>query len=54
MNISCVLFCLLLGRCLPITNGSLNVFGITQSVVIKRDHYGVPHVEAENDRNRKG
>ena len=49
MNISRVLFGLLLGRRLPITSGALQVSGITRPVVIKRDQYGIPHIEAEND-----
>jgi penicillin amidase len=49
MNILRMLFSLLLGRRFPITSGDLQVSGITRPVMIRRDQYGIPHIEAEND-----
>jgi penicillin amidase len=40
---------LLLGRRLPITKGRLAVPGLLQTVVIRRDRWGVPHITAQND-----
>jgi penicillin amidase len=39
----------LLGARLPITNTTLKVAGITRPVTIRRDAFGIPYVEAEND-----
>ncbi len=49
MNLSRFLFRLLMGRCLPITSGALEVPGVTERVVIRRDRYGIPHIEATNE-----
>jgi penicillin amidase len=49
MNVSRWLFGLLLGRRLPITSGTLKVPGVTRPVIIRRDEYGIPYIEAEND-----
>jgi penicillin amidase len=43
------LFRLLLGARLPITQGTLEVRGIDREIVIRRDRYGVPYVEAQTD-----
>jgi len=40
---------LALGRRLPITTGELRVRGPRAPVAIRRDQYGVPHVDAESD-----
>jgi len=40
---------LLLGRRLPTTSGRLTVPGLCQTVVIRRDRWGVPHITAQND-----
>jgi penicillin amidase len=39
----------LLGKRLPLTRGRLEVEGINERVVIHRDRFGVPHIEAGND-----
>ena len=39
----------MLGRRLPTTRGRLVVPGVRRSVVIRRDRYGVPYIEAETD-----
>ena len=49
MNINKLLFRLMLGRRLPTTRGRLVVPGVRRSVVIRRDRYGVPYIEAETD-----
>ena len=49
MNIHKLLFRLLLGQRLPTTHGELTVQGIRRPVVIRRDRYGVPYIEAETD-----
>ena len=49
MNIHKLLFRLLLGRRLPTTRGELAVQGLHSPVVIRRDRYGVPYIEAETD-----
>ncbi len=38
-----------LGRRLPITSGRVSVSGITGRVTIRRDGYGIPHIEAASD-----
>lgn len=40
---------LLLGRRLPLRQGTLRVLGVRGEVVIRRDDHGVPHIEASND-----
>ncbi len=49
MNATRFLFRLLLGRRLPTTAGMLTLPGIEGPVVIRRDGWGVPHIEAESD-----
>ena len=49
MNIPRLLFRLLLGRRLPIVSGDLEVPGIKRPVVIRRDGYGIPYIEAEEE-----
>lgn len=49
MNIARLLFRLLLGQRLPVTSGTLEVSGISSPVFIRRDNYGIPYVEADND-----
>ena len=40
---------LILGRRSPITSGILEVPGVHRTVLIHRDEYGIPHIEAEGD-----
>ena len=49
MNLPRLLFRLLLGRRLPITDGARNVTGIERTVTIRRDDYGIAYIEAETD-----
>jgi penicillin amidase len=51
LNIPRLLFRLLLGRRFPMTNGTLKVLRITRPVLIRRDHYGIPYIEAEGDED---
>ena len=51
MNLPRLLFRLLLGRRLPVTNGTFEITGITGPVLIRRDHYGIPYIEAQNDED---
>ncbi|MFH1122626.1 MAG: penicillin acylase family protein [Pseudomonadota bacterium] len=51
MNLAKSIFRLLLGRRLPITTGTLEVSGIDQTVVIRRDRYGIPYIEAQGDND---
>lgn len=44
-------FGLLLGRRMPKTAGTVAVPGLREEVVIKRDQYGIPHVEAKSDED---
>ncbi len=39
----------LLGKRLPVTSGRLEVDGVSKRVVINRDRFGVPHIEAATD-----
>jgi penicillin amidase len=41
----------LLGRRLPLTDGHVKVAGIEDAVSIRRDKWGIPHIEASNDRD---
>ncbi len=47
MNPSKLLFRLVLGRRLPKTSSTLTVSGLDRPITIKRDGFGIPHVEAE-------
>ena len=51
MNIPRLLFRLLLGRRLPIASGTLEVPGVKRPVLIHRDRYGIPHIEAESEED---
>ncbi|MBN2005851.1 MAG: penicillin acylase family protein [Anaerolineae bacterium] len=42
---------LLLGRRLPVTSGTLQVSGLKRPLVIRRDGYGVPYIEAKTDED---
>ena len=49
LNLPRLLLRLLLGRRLSITSGELTVQGVSHSVTIRRDGYGIPHIEAQSD-----
>lgn len=49
MNVPRLLFRLLLGRRLPTTSGTLHVLGINQQIIIRRDRYGIPYIEAREE-----
>lgn len=49
MNAAKMIFRLFLGHRLPITTGTLELSGIHQAVVIRRDCYGIPYIEAQGD-----
>jgi penicillin amidase len=49
MNLPRLLLRLALGRRLPVPGGELTVAGLERPVTIRRDGWGVPHVEAETD-----
>ncbi len=51
VNIPRLLFRGLLGRRLPLTEGTLEVLGIRQPVLIRRDKYGIPYIEAQHDED---
>lgn len=51
MNIVKSVFRLLLGSRLPITAGTLPVSGLRQAVLIRRDEYGIPYIEAQEDQD---
>jgi penicillin amidase len=51
LNIPRLLFRLLLGRRFPITSGTFEVPSITRPVLIRRDRYGIPYIEAEGDED---
>ena len=51
MNVRRALFRMLLGRRLPQTSGTVRVSGIAGPVTIRRDQYGIPYIEAENDED---
>lgn len=36
---------------LPPTEGTVKISGLTESVTIKRDHFGIPHIFAKNERD---
>ncbi len=40
-----------LGRRLPITKGTVTVPGISDPVAIRRDRFGIPHIDAANDHD---
>src|SRR5437588_338297 len=49
MSLPRFLLRLTLGRRLPVTSGELRVRGPSAPITIRRDKWGVPHVDAEND-----
>ena len=51
MNVPRLLFRLVLGRRLPTTTGTLKVPGIRETIVIRRDSYGIPHIEAQGEED---
>ncbi|MGH7171936.1 MAG: penicillin acylase family protein [Gemmataceae bacterium] len=51
MNLPRLLLRLLLGRRLPRTQGSLRVAGLKSRVRIHRDRWGIPHIEADSERD---
>ncbi|HZY85159.1 MAG TPA: penicillin acylase family protein [Gemmataceae bacterium] len=50
-NLSRLLFRLLLGRRLPRAEGALTVPALRAAVRVRRDRWGVPHIDTENDRD---
>ncbi len=40
---------LALGSRLPTTSGTLRMRGLKEAVTVRRDHFGIPHIEAESD-----
>lgn len=51
MNLHRLLFRLSLGRRFPTTSGTLEVPGVRRAVVVRRDGYGIPYIEAEVDED---
>lgn len=51
MNVPRTALRLALGRRLPTTNGKLAVRGLDAPVTIRRDAYGVPHIDARTERD---
>ena len=51
MSLSRSVFGLLLGKRLPRTSGTLRFHGPQAEIVIRRDRYGIPHVEAASDED---
>jgi penicillin amidase len=49
MNIVRLLLRLALGRRLPVASGELRVSGLTAPITIRRDSWGVPHIDAQSD-----
>jgi penicillin amidase len=49
MNIPRLVFRLLLGRRLSTTHVSMRVPGVHRPVTIRRDGYGIPHIEADEE-----
>jgi penicillin amidase len=50
-NLPRLVFRLLLGRRLPRTEGTLTVPSLRAPVRVRRDRWGVPHIDADNDRD---
>jgi penicillin amidase len=42
---------LFLGRRLPTTSGELTVSGLRRPITIRRDGWGIPHIDADNDHD---
>ena len=51
MSLPRMLMGLILGRRRPIIRGELTISGINDSIIIRRTEYGIPCIEAENDRD---
>ncbi len=51
MNVPRLVFRLLLGRRLPTTSGDIEVPDLKRPVLIRRDGYGIPYVEAEEEED---
>jgi penicillin amidase len=49
MNLSRLILRVLLGRRLPIASGELRLRGPRAPVTIRRDRYGIPHIDAANE-----
>src|SRR5215470_2722999 len=49
MNFSRLLLRLVLGGRFPMTSGELRVPGLAAPLTIRRDKWGIPHIEAESD-----
>ncbi len=49
MNLSRLLLRLALGRRLPVRSGELRIPGLTEPITVRRDAYGVPHIEAASE-----
>ena len=51
MNLSKAIFRLALGQRLPIIKGQLEIDGLCQPVLIRRDQYGIPYIEAQTEQD---
>ncbi|MBY0458614.1 MAG: penicillin acylase family protein, partial [Gemmataceae bacterium] len=51
MSLHRVLLRMALGRRLPVTSGEVRVAGLTAPVTVRRDRWGVPHIDAPSDRD---
>lgn len=51
MNLWRTLFRLILGRRLPLTQGSLAIAGLHSPLRIRRDRWGIPHIDAQNEHD---
>lgn len=49
MSVARWLLRLLLGRRLPVTSGELRVRGLGSVVTVRRDEYGIPHIDAASE-----
>lgn len=49
MNLSALLFRLVLGRRLAYTSGTITVPGLRHELIIRRDQWGIPHIEARDE-----
>jgi penicillin amidase len=49
MSVSHLLLRAVLGRRLPVTAGELRVQGVSAPITIRRDKFGVPHIDAASD-----
>lgn len=51
MNLQSFVFRMLLGRRLPIADGVLKISGTGGPIVIRRDSYGIPHIDAYREED---